>query len=90
MSALNGQRPLALAAQEYKPVSSAIEFPVDDDWMKSPHLVLRCQPPTKVYVDAAGDIVIKQRDQFGEDPTIYIVPESLPRIIAALQAIVTK
>jgi hypothetical protein len=58
----------------------------DFDWAADDSVVIPQQPETACYRNEAGQIVIRQRHWPDDDSFVYINPESLPRIIAALTA----
>jgi hypothetical protein len=66
----------------------------DDDesiWRGADHHITD-QPETCVYSNQHGQIVIRQRANAFEnnDPFLYFNPESLPRLISALQAMLPR
>jgi hypothetical protein len=72
-----------LPANEFKSRSDN----TGDWWRSHPEAVLlEQQPRTAVYRNEAGAIVIRQEDGSGAcgDPFVTILPEHLPRILAAL------
>jgi hypothetical protein len=58
------------------------------DWCESESIVLREQPATAVYINPAGDIVIRQANAYGDDDDdfIYLRPENVPALVDAILA----
>jgi hypothetical protein len=56
------------------------------DWCESESIVLREQPATAVYINQAGDIVIRQANTYGDDDDdfIFLRPENVPHLVAAI------
>jgi hypothetical protein len=60
----------------------------DDDqqfeWCDNDAVVLQEQPPTAVYINPFGAVVIRQQSMVGDDPCLLFRPEHIPTLIARL------
>lgn len=64
----------------------------DHDWTTDPNIVVRTQMAISVFLNQAGDLVIRQEGQFhpDEDAWVVIVPDNVPAVIEAMQQIMGR
>ena len=80
-----------------KPNPAPVDPQPDDDLESSPFdwikdqadIVLQEQPAIAVYTNPYSAVVIRQKRDYGEDDdVIYVRPENVPTLIAALKRLV--
>lgn len=59
----------------------------DHDWTTDPDIVVRTQMAISVFLNQAGDLVIRQEGQYHpcEDVWVIIAPENVPRVLAGIK-----
>lgn len=58
----------------------------DFDWCEDPSIVLQEQPPTAIYTNVAGAVVIRQGGDFLQtgDQIVVVRPENVVRLVTAI------
>jgi hypothetical protein len=55
------------------------------DWLNDPSVILRDQAGVAAYYNRLGELVVKQKGPFGDDPAIFVAPENISKFLAGIR-----